>query len=139
MSAQGEQLTDFERRSREVLEESVLRIDGRVRSRLNQARQAAVEAAAARRRGIFWRLSAMVPTTAGAVAAALIVAMVLWHRGPETEMPVANMTADSHPVADLDLLADGEGLDMVQDGDGSGSFYEWAADQSEANGNETDT
>jgi hypothetical protein len=34
MSAQVEQLTNFERRSREVLEESVLRIDGRVRSRV---------------------------------------------------------------------------------------------------------
>lgn len=135
MSAQVEQLTDFERRSREVLEESVLRIDGRVRSRLNQARQAAVEAAAARRRGIFWRFSALVPTTAGAVAAALIVAMVLWYRGPGTEGPPSPLTAQ----VDLELLGDSEGLDMVQDGDGSGSFYEWAADQSEANGNETDT
>jgi hypothetical protein len=71
------------------------------------------------------------------VAAALIVAMVLWHRGPGTENPTTPLTADTH--LDLDLLSDGEGLDMVQDGDGSGSFYEWAADQSEANGNETDT
>ena len=44
-----------------------------------------------------------------------------------------------HPAEDLDLLADGDALDLVQDGDGSGSFYEWAADQSEASGNETDT
>lgn len=139
MSAQGEQLTDFERRSRLVLEESVLRIDGRVRSRLNQARQAAVEAASAKRRPMFWRFFTLVPT-AGAVAAALLVAMVLWHRGPDGEPPpivVAGIT-DTHPV-DLDLVADGEGLDLVQDGDGSGSFYEWAAEQSEAGGNETDT
>lgn len=140
MSAQGEQLTDFERRSRLVLEESVLRIDGRVRSRLNQARQAAVEAASTRRRAVFWRFFSLVPTTASAAAAALVVAMVLWHRGPESEVPpLTNVVGDSHPIADLDLLADGEGLDMVQDGDGSGSFYEWAADQSEASGNETDT
>jgi hypothetical protein len=136
MSAQGEQLTDFERRSRLVLEESVLRIDGRVRSRLNQARQVAVEAAATRRRSALWRVFGLVPTTAGAVAAALIVTMVLWHRGPEVDLPLAT---DSHPMEDLDLLADGEGLDLMQDGDGSGSFYEWAADQTEANGNETDT
>jgi hypothetical protein len=132
MSAQGEQLTDFERRSRLVLEESVLRIDGRVRSRLNQARQAAVEAASAKRRPVFWRFFTLVPT-AGAAAAALLVAMVLWHRGPDGEPPV-----DTHPV-DLELVADGDALDLVQDGDGSGSFYEWAADQSEAGGNETDT
>jgi hypothetical protein len=138
MSAQGEQLTDFERRSRLVLEESVLRIDGHVRSRLNQARQAAVEAASARRRPMFWRVFTLVPT-AGAAAAALLVAMVLWHRASESDPPivVAGIT-DTHPM-DLDLVADGEGLDLVQDGDGSGSFYEWAADQSEAGGNETDT
>ena len=44
---------------------------------------------------------------------------------------------------DLDLLADSDGLDLVEDGgDGSGSFYEWAAEQqtqTEANGGETDT
>ena len=135
MSAQGEQLTDFERRSRLVLEESVLRIDGRVRSRLNQARQAAVEVASAKRRPMFWRLFTLVPT-AGAVAAALLVTMVLWHRAPDGEPPV--VVADTH-LADLDLVADSEAMDLVQDGDGSGSFYEWAADQSEANGNETDT
>ena len=135
MSAQGEQLTDFERRSRLVLEESVLRIDGHVRSRLNQARHAAVEAASAKRRPLFWRLFTSVPT-AGAAAAALLVAMVLWHLAPDGDPPI--VVADTH-LADLDLVADGEGLDLVQDGDGSGSFYEWAADQSEANGNETDT
>ncbi|HEY6924699.1 MAG TPA: hypothetical protein VI653_14595 [Steroidobacteraceae bacterium] len=135
MSAQGEELTDFERRSRLVLEESVQRIDGRVRSRLNQARQAAVEAASAKRRPMLWRLFTLVPT-AGAVAAALLVAMVLWHRTLDGEPAV--VVADTH-LSDLDLVADGEALDLVQDGDGSGSFYEWAADQSEANGNETDT
>lgn len=139
MSAQGEQLSDFESRSRQVLEESVLRIDGRVRSRLNQARQAAVEAASTRRRPLFWRFATMVPTAAAA-AAALVVVMVMWHRGPEVDSPLASIESQ-RPVEDLDLLADGEGLDLVQDGDGSGSFYEWAADQSEASngGNETAT
>ena len=32
----------------------------------------------------------------------------------------------------MDLLSDSEGLDLVQHGDGS--FYEWAAAQSDANG-----
>jgi len=136
MSAQGEQLTDFERRSREVLEESVLRIDGRVRSRLNQARQAAVEAASTGRRPFYWRFATMVPTAAAAAAALVVVMFIFHHRGPQVDPPLANVESPR----DLDLLADGEGLDLVQDGDGSGSFYEWAADQSEANGgNETDT
>jgi hypothetical protein len=138
MSGQGgEQLTDFERLSRQALEESVLRIDGRVRSRLNQARQAAVEAASARRRPLFSRFFTLVPT-AGAAAAAVLVTMVLWHRGPQIDLPVP-VVDSMHPAEDLDLLADGEGLDLVQDGDGSGSFYEWATDQTEAGGSETDT
>jgi hypothetical protein len=131
----GEQLTDFERFSRQTLEESVLRVDGRVRSRLNQARQAAVEVASARRRPLFSRFFTLVPT-AGAAAAAVLVAMVLWHRGPQIELP---LVGDNSPPVDLDLLADGEALDLVQDGDGSGSFYEWAADQTEAGGNESET
>lgn len=138
MSAQGEQLTDFERQSRLVLEESVRCIDSRVRSRLNQARQAAVEAASARRRPVFGRFFTLVPT-AGAVAAALLVAMILWHREGQIEPSSLPLVENVHPGEDLELLADGEALDLVQDGDGSGSFYEWAADQSETNGGgETD-
>jgi hypothetical protein len=134
MSA-GDQLTDFERLSRRALEESVLRIDGRVRSRLNQARQAAVEAALEPRRPLFSRFFTLVPT-AGAAAAAVLVAMVLWHRGPQPELPPVG---EGQKVEDLDLLADGDALDLIQDGDGSGSFYEWAADQTEASGGESET
>jgi len=135
MSAQSEELTEFERRSRMMLEDSVLRIDGRVRSRLNQARHAALEAATARRRPLFSRLFTLVPT-AGAAAAALMVAMVLWHGSPR------QIETTGEPPQDLDLLADSDGLDLVEDGgDGSGSFYEWAAEQTqtEASGNESDT
>lgn len=142
MTVQGEQLTEFERRSREMLEESVLRIDGPIRSRLSQARYAAVEAASARRRPLFSRLFTLVPT-AGAAAAALMVAMVFWHGGPRAvhSVEVAPSTEPAH-AEDLDLLADSDGLDLVEEGgDGSGSFYEWAADQTqtEATGGETDT
>jgi hypothetical protein len=140
MSAQGEQLSDFEQQSRLVLEESVRRIDGRVRSRLNQARQAAVEAAAAgRRKPVFWRYFTLVPT-AGAAAAALLVALVLWRADGHGERVTGLLTADTtHPGEDLELLADGEALDLVQDGDGSGSFYEWATDQSDSGADETAT
>jgi hypothetical protein len=138
MSARGEESTDFERQSRLVLEESVRRIDGRVRSRLNQARQAAVEVVAARRRPVFWRYFTVVPT-AGAVAAALLVALVLWRGDGHGEHLLGPLTTDTHPGEDLELIADGEALELVQDGDGSGSFYEWATDQSESGGDETAT
>jgi hypothetical protein len=138
MSARGEQFSDFERQSRLMLEESVRRIDGRVRSRLNQARQAAAEAASTRRRAVFWRYFTVMPT-AGAVTAALLVAMILWHRAGQIDTVPLPPVENGHPGEDLELLADGEALDLVQEGDGSGSFYEWAADQSEANVGETDT
>lgn len=139
MSAHGEQITEFERQSRMVLEESVRRVDGRVRSRLNQARHAALEAAAARRRPVFWRFFTFAPT-AGAAAAALLVVMVLWQRGPQVEVQqTPPVVSEAHQGEDLELLADGEALDLIQDGDGSGAFYEWAAEQTEGNGNETAT
>jgi hypothetical protein len=132
MSPNNERLTDFEQHSRVVLEESVLRIDGRIRSRLNQARQAAVAEAAAARRPLFSRFFTLMPT-AGA-AAALLVAMVLWHGKTQVEPPVAEGARTA--VEDLDLLADGDGLDLVEEWDGS--FYEWAVDQTDATG-ETDS
>ena len=78
--------------------------------------------------------------TAGAVAATLLVVMVAWHREPQGEMPlvVEPPLELVHPAADLDLLADGEGLDMVEGWDNG--FYEWAVEQSDAGGNgETDS
>jgi hypothetical protein len=128
MSPVNEALTDFERNARLVLEESVTRIDARTRSRLNQARQAALTAAAGRRRSRWWSSFTLMP--AGAVAAALLVSFVLWHRQPGIEAPV--LDARASPVEDMDLLADGEGLDLMEGWDGS--FYEWAAAQTDGNG-----
>jgi anti-sigma-K factor RskA len=122
--------TAFERHARGVLEESVRRIDGRTRSRLNQARHAAL-AAAQGRRPAWWRSFTMVPA-AGAAAAALLVAVMLWQRQPAA--PLLPVVAGQHaPVAaeDMDLLADSDGLDLMEGWDGQ--FYEWAADQTEGN------
>ena len=124
-------VTDFERNARLVLEEGVSRIDARTRSRLNQARQLAVEAAAARHRP-WWRSIAFMPA-AGAATAALLVAVMLWHPEPGVrEQPLLEGRAPA--VEDIDLLADVEGLDLVEGWDGPGpGFYEWAADQTDAN------
>jgi len=123
-------VTDFERNARLVLEESVARIDARTRSRLNQARQLAVEAGAARHRP-WWRSFAFMPA-AGAATAALLLAVTLWHREPMREAPL--LEGRTPTVEDIDLLADAEGLDLVEGWDGPGpGFYEWAADQTDAN------
>jgi anti-sigma-K factor RskA len=126
MSPADEPLTPFERNARTVLAESVLRIDGRTRSRLNQARHAALAAAAQPRRS-FWRSFTLMPA-AGAAAAAVLVVM-LWHHQPG-ELP--GFEGQHLSVEDMDLLADSDALELVEQGDGT--FYEWAAAQTEANG-----
>ena len=121
--------SEFEKRTRELLEDSVQRVDGRIRSRLNQARHAAI-AEASKRPSLFRRFSLM--PAAGAVAAAMLVAFVLWphsHRGD-------SLTAENNGragVEDLDLLADSDALDLVSDETDTGQFYEWAVDQSDSN------
>ncbi|TLY64082.1 MAG: hypothetical protein E6K48_00415 [Gammaproteobacteria bacterium] len=126
MNPVNEPLTDFERNARMLLEESVSRIDGRTRSRLNQARHAALEAAAAPRRAWRWRSYTLMP--AAGVAAALLVTLVLFNREPSVESPVLE---GQHAVEDMDLLADSEGLELMDGWDGP--FYEWASTENEGN------
>ena len=91
MSPAPEPLTTFERNARTVLEESVRRIDARTRSRLNQARHAALEAAQHAPHGR-WRSFTLMPA-AGAAAAAVLVAVTLWHRNPGGELPLLEASA----------------------------------------------
>jgi hypothetical protein len=124
-----EKLEEFEQHARALLEDGVLRIDGRIRSRLNQARHAAIEEGS--RRPAFWRRFALMPA-AGAVVAAALVAFVLWPHSPQSDSLVAEGSARAG-VEDLDLLADGDALDLVSDETDGGAFYEWALDQTESN------
>jgi hypothetical protein len=125
--------TDFERRLQALLEESVQGVGGHARSRLTQARHAALAEAA---RGGHWRLPrrALAWTryqrlfwmpAAGAMATAVLVAFVLWPHAPQAPGVEASPTN----VEDLDLVADREGMDLMQSGDGQ--FYEWAMAQSD--------
>jgi hypothetical protein len=128
---------EFEQHARALLEDSVMGIDGRIRSRLNQARHAAI-AEASRGRASFWRRFTLMPA-ASAVAAAALVAFVLWpHFHQRSGDPLVADAGGHSTVEDLDLLADGEALDLVSDETDGGAFYEWAAEQ-QADSNETST
>jgi hypothetical protein len=122
----GETVSPFERNARTVLEESVQRIDARTRSRLNQARHKALEAMSPQRPR--WRSITVMPA-AGAVAAAVLVAFVLWGRGPHGASPPTAL--DAQHAEDMELLTDNDSIDLMEGWDGS--FYEWAASQSEGN------
>lgn len=128
----------FEQQLHALLEESVQRVGGRARSRLNQARHAAVAEAARRgrwsppllRTAAWMRLHLWMPA-GGAVAAAVLVAFVLWPHAPQGYgYPVVE--ANQTSAADLDLIADRDGMDIMQSGDGQ--FYEWAMAQADQGG-----
>src|SRR6187402_3301931 len=109
--------TDFEKRTQEVLEESAGRLDGRTRSRLTQARHAALSQLEHPTRH-WWR--SYVP--AGAAAAVAVLAVVMWSPAPP-DQPAA-------PADDMELLADADAPDFVNDGEDL-EFYEWAAGEVE--------
>jgi hypothetical protein len=124
---------DFEQQLHALLDESVSRVGGRARSRLNQARHAALlEAARYGRwrlplRAAAWlRLHLLWMPAGGAVAAAALVAFVLWPHAPRGYAPVE---ANPASVEDLDLIADRDGMDIMRSGDAQ--FYEWAMTQAD--------
>jgi hypothetical protein len=111
----------FEHRARELLRDSVNDLDAATRSRLTQARHAALATHSARRgdrRPAWFTLRVLAP--GGAVAAAALVAVLLW-RAPSH--PPLNESGSA--LDDLELLADSDGYDISQEPDLD--FIEWAA------------
>jgi|SRR5580658_2239610 hypothetical protein len=115
----------LEERSRTLFQDSVGNIDMRVRSRLTQARHAALEAASVSRRP--WLLRASIWTPAAGVTAAAVLGVALWFGSP---LGHHAMIASDNPTAfeDLDIVASsddgsGDAMDMLQD---DVDFYDWA-------------
>ena len=106
---------DFEKRTQEVLEESAARLDGRTRSRLTQARHAAL--AQLEKPARSWR--SYVP--AGAAAAAAVLA-VMFYTGQPGVVPVPVVVDDTEILAaDVDFTEDSDDVE----------FYEWAGGEVE--------
>jgi hypothetical protein len=114
----------FERRARELLRDSVDNLDAATRSRLTQARHAALAAHA--RPGLTrprW-LDVRVLAPGGAVAATVLAAVLLW--GMPGHRPVNDSSSN---LDDLELLADSDGYELSQEPDLD--FIEWAATRGE--------
>jgi negative regulator of sigma E activity len=115
----------LEMRSRELFQGSVDGLDMRVRSRLTQARHAALDAAAAARRRP-WFFQIRVWTPAAGVTAAALLGAALWLGSP---MGNHTMTAADQPsLEDLDMVASsdegsGDAMEMLQN---DLDFYDFA-------------
>jgi hypothetical protein len=115
--------TDFERRARERLVASADELDGRTRSRLTQARHAALAEVQSTSRPFrvpgFW-------LPAGALACAAVLAVTVWidrAPGPATATVGASAVVSSGgSVEDLAILASADSDMYAEDPD----FYEWA-------------
>jgi hypothetical protein len=115
----------FEERSRALFNGSVEGLDFTMRSRLTQARKAAIEAASASRRPWFFRLGVLTP--AAGVTAAAILGVFLWLGSPLGHHAATVADGQSN-FEDLELVASadegsGDAMDMLQD---DIEFYDWA-------------
>jgi hypothetical protein len=128
---------EFEKRVGDLLRASSDSLDGRTRSRLTQARYAALEQARASKFSGFaaWRNWAPV----GAVAMAVLVTVFyVGQRGAVNVSQPTPASAAGSGLDDLELLADADvyALSTEDDAELDADFYEWAA-ASAANGSST--
>ena len=125
MTTNNDDLERFGQRAGEVLRASADTVDTATRSRLAQARAAAVERAAAQRQWLSLRYLA----PAGALASAALVALLLVIPGRTPDEVNASVPA---ALQDLELLADADAWELSQEADLE--FIEWAAAMAEMEG-----
>ena len=104
-------VSDFEDKARAAFEDSVERLDASTRSKLTQARNRAldeVNKGAVRRRWLW--------APAGGLALAALVAVVMLNTGPRSGGDTGALALE-----DIDIVADSENLDMLEDVE----FYMW--------------
>lgn len=132
MSNDNERDGAFEQRARQVFDASVDSLDAHTRSRLNQARQKATAELERSRRSpwLAW-------APAGALAAAVMVAVVLWRApgGPEAtvqQAQVQQVQATDGNGDPVEILAADDDLDLVSE---DLEFYEFVAYAADDTGN----
>ena len=101
----------FAAEAKRRFDESVDRLDGETRSRLNRSRHLAL-AELESRRPAYW--TRWLPATG--VAAAAVIALVLWTGSPPIDDPVSPAMA-----SDIEILLTEDSLEMLEDLE----FYSW--------------
>jgi hypothetical protein len=115
----------FEERAKALFHDSVDGLDFALRSRLTQARNAAIEAAASSRRPWFARIGVWSP--AAGVTAAAVLGAFLW-LGYSPGQHAVTLADGQSNFEDLEIVASseegsGDAMDMLQD---DIEFYDWA-------------
>lgn len=110
---ENDQLAKLEERASSLLQESAERLDGRTRSRLTQARNAALDAAS-RAPAVRW-----LPIGAAAAAAVLAV-LVTVNSFRQTIDPIDTQMALS-PVEEIEIVTAEDSLEFYRDVE----FYAW--------------
>ncbi|HEY0683527.1 MAG TPA: hypothetical protein VGD45_14425 [Steroidobacter sp.] len=113
----------FEGRSRELFEESVERLDARTRSRLNQARQRALDELKKGSTRRYWLGAPL-----GGLAAAALIALVLIRSGGEPAVP--QLENGGMLLDDFDIVADTDSFEMIREVE----FYSWVGEVTENTG-----
>ena len=119
-------ISALEERSRVLFQDSVAGLDMRTRSRLTQARHAAL--AAADSTGRRWLMRTPVWASAAGVTAAAVLGVALWFGGPLSHHTQLTAADTQSTFEDLDIIASsdessGDAMDMLQD---DIDFYAWA-------------
>ena len=123
-------LPNWTAQAKQALDESADNLDAATLSRLNRARQSALELARPRR-----VRSWFVPAGLASACAVLLAIAVVWHRpGPTAPDPFVPSGAVVTPnsgfsAGDLDLVSSDDGIEFYQDLD----FYAWLDAQGQDN------
>lgn len=105
----------LETRSKALFDASVAELDGSTRSRLCQARHAALAQAQQRPRAVWW-----MPTVATAAVAAMVAFLLPSFQSQRVPLSEDNLAA----ADDLTLLMNDESLDLLEEIE----FYAWLAE-----------
>lgn len=103
---------ELTKQAKELFDDSVERLDAATLSRLNQGRQQALQEI--RATGTAGQWARWVP--AGGLAAAAVVAVVVWQG-----MPVENSAPAAGTATDFEIMLSEDSLDMLEDLE----FYSW--------------
>ena len=111
--------SEFERRTHALLVQSADELPGAVRSRLTQARHAALAARSLRSPSVTRRWMPL-----GAAVAAVLALLIVYV--PHSRSPLENPVTGAG-LEDIELLTDTDAVPLNGDQDVDYDFYEWAA------------